>query len=81
MCQKKRKDVSYQLLSELFQKYFVAHEWLMVKNSFSKYVWSKVDSFFCDFLYFLDFARYHPRYLPDENNYDFAQKDNSLTLL
>ena len=36
-CQKKRKDVDYQLIKEFFQKYFVVHEWLMVKNSFSTY--------------------------------------------
>ena len=41
-CQNKRKDVSYQLVKELFQKYFA------VKNSFSTYVWSKVDSYFCE---------------------------------
>ena len=27
-------------------KYFVVHEWSAVKNSFSTYVWSKVDSCF-----------------------------------
>ena len=35
MCQKKRKDVSYQLLWEFFQKYFVLHELSAVKNLFS----------------------------------------------
>ena len=29
------------------------HEWLAVKNSFSTYVWSKVDSCFCEFLYII----------------------------
>ena len=38
--------MSYQLLYEFFQKYFVVHERSAVKNSFSTYVWSKVDSFF-----------------------------------
>ena len=35
MCQKKRKDVDYKLLLDFFQKYFVKHERLAVKNSFS----------------------------------------------
>ena len=52
MCQKKLKDVSYQLLYEFFKKYFVVNEWSAVKNSFSTYLWSKVDSCFCEFLYF-----------------------------
>ena len=47
-CQKKRKYVSYQFLLEFFQKYFIAHERPAVKNSFSTYVWSKVDSYFCE---------------------------------
>ena len=34
-CQKKRKDVDYQLLQELFQKYSVVHEQLAAKNWFS----------------------------------------------
>ena len=50
-CQKKRKDVDYQLLLDFFQKYFVVHERSAVKNSFSKYVWSKVDSSFCEAVY------------------------------
>ena len=50
-CQKKRKDVSYQLLYELFQKKIVVHDRLAVKNSFSTYVWRKVDSCFCEALY------------------------------
>ena len=45
--QKKRKYVSYQL----FQKYFVAHERSAVKKSFSSYVWSEVDSCFCEAVY------------------------------
>ena len=36
-CQKKRKDLSYQLLQEFFQKYFVVHELWAGKNSFSTY--------------------------------------------
>ena len=43
--------MSYQLLLEFFQKYFVVHEWSAFKKSFSTYVWSKVDSYFCQFLY------------------------------
>ena len=50
-CQKKRKDVSYQLQKECFQKYFVVHAWSAVKNSFSTYVWSEVDSCFCESVY------------------------------
>ena len=46
-CQKKRKDLSYQLLLEFFQKYFILHERsAAVKNAFSTYVWSKVDFMF-----------------------------------
>ena len=48
---RKRKDVSYQLLQEFFQKYFVAQERSAVKNSFSTYIWSKVDSCFCEAVY------------------------------
>ena len=76
-CQKKHKDVSYQLQWELFQKYFVIHERSVVKNGLSTYsrdpnkractpylvtlhllfgtlefVWSKVDSCFCESLYY-----------------------------
>ena len=43
-CRKKRKDVSYQLLKELYQKWFVLHLIFVVKNLFSTYVWSKLDS-------------------------------------
>ena len=50
-CQKKRKDVNYQLLYEFFHKYFVVHEWSAVKNLFSTNVWSKVDSCFCEAVY------------------------------
>ena len=50
-CQKKRKDVSHQLLWQLLQKYFVVHERSAVKNSFSTYIWSKVDSCFCEAVY------------------------------
>ena len=45
-CQKKCKDVSNQHLWDVFQEHFAIHEWLTVKNLFSTYVWSKVDSFF-----------------------------------
>ena len=45
-CQKKRKEVSYEFISGSFQKYFVVHERSAVKDSFSTYVWSKVDSCF-----------------------------------
>ena len=48
-CQKKRKDVSYQLLQEFKKNYFAVHERSAVKNSFSTYVYvqSKVNSCFC----------------------------------
>ena len=36
-----------------FQKNFVLHERLAVKNSFSKNVWSKVDICFCEAVYVL----------------------------
>ena len=38
MCQKKPKEVSYQLLWEFAQKYFVVHELWAGKNSFSTYI-------------------------------------------
>ena len=44
--QKKRKDVEYKLLLELFQKYFVVHEQSAVKNSFSAYVCNARDGLF-----------------------------------
>ena len=47
-CQKKRKDVSYPLLLDFFQKHSVIHERSAVKNSLSTYVWSKIDSCFCE---------------------------------
>ena len=47
-CQKKREDVSYQLLLVLFLKYFVAHEWSAVKKLFITYIWSRVDVFYSD---------------------------------
>ena len=50
-CQKKRKDLSYQLLSDFFQKYFVVQERSGVKNLLSTYEWSKVDSYFCESVY------------------------------
>ena len=59
-CQKKRKDVRYKLLWEFFQKYFVVHERSAVKYSFSTYVWSRVDSCFCEFLYITKEKRHGP---------------------
>ena len=50
-CKKKRKGLSYHLLLEFFPKYLVLHERSAVKNSFSTYTWSKVDSCFCKALY------------------------------
>ena len=32
-CQKKRKDIDYQFLLEVFQKYFVVHEHSTVKKT------------------------------------------------
>ena len=45
-CQKKRKDVDYNLLLEFFQKYFVVHEQLAAKDSFSTYVCYAPDGLF-----------------------------------
>ena len=45
-CQKKRKDVDYNLLLDFFQKYFVVHEQSAVKNTFSTYVCYAPDVFF-----------------------------------
>ena len=45
-CQKKRKDVDYNLPEEFFQKYFDVHEWSAVKNSFSTYVFYDPDGLF-----------------------------------
>ena len=45
-CQKKRKDVDYNLLLEFFQKYFVVHEQLAAKNSFSTFVCYAPDGLF-----------------------------------
>ena len=53
-CQKKHKDVYYKLSIEFFQKYFAVHERSAVKNSFTTYVWSKVDSCFCESVYVAD---------------------------
>ena len=39
-------DVSYQLLREIFQKYFDVLELSAVKKLLITYVWSKVDSYF-----------------------------------
>ena len=47
-CQKKPKDVTYQVVSGFFQKYFVVHERSAVKISNSTYVWSKVE---CRFMF------------------------------
>ena len=43
--------MDYKPLKEFFQKYFVVNDRSAVKNSFSTYVWSKVDSCFCEALY------------------------------
>ena len=51
-CQKKREYVSYQLLWVFFLKHFIVHEWSAVKRLFNTSVWSKVDVFYCDRLYF-----------------------------
>ena len=45
-CQKKRKDVDYELLKEFFQKYFVVHEKSAVENLFSTYVCYAPDGLF-----------------------------------
>ena len=45
-CQKKHKDLSYQLLSEFVQKYFVVHELWAGKNSLSTYVCYTLDVLF-----------------------------------
>ena len=60
ICQKKRKDVSYQLLLVFFLKYFVVHEWSAVKKSFITYVWSKVDVFYCDTVYSMHYFQEQP---------------------
>ena len=44
--QSKRKYLSYQLLEESFQKYFVVHEQSAVKNLFSTYVCYDPDGLF-----------------------------------
>ena len=36
--------------SKPLQQFFQKYDWSAVKNSFSTYVWSKVDSCFCEFL-------------------------------
>ena len=50
-CQKKHKDVRYQLVYKFFQKYLIEQERSAVKNLFSTYVWSKVDSCFYGAVY------------------------------
>ena len=45
MCQKKDKDVDYELLVEFFQKDFFVQEQLAVENSFSTYVCYAPDGF------------------------------------
>ena len=44
--QKKRKDVDYNLLREVFQKYFVVNEQSAVKSSFSTCVRYEPDGLF-----------------------------------
>ena len=46
---------AYQCFEEFYQNYFVVHERSAVKNVFSTYVWSKVDSCVCEFLYLFPF--------------------------
>ena len=53
-CQKKRKDVNYKLLYELFQKYFVLPEQSATENSFSTYVCYAPDGLFWLNLYVTD---------------------------
>ena len=50
-CQKSVKMWATNSYKSFFQKYFVVHEQSAVKNPFSGYVWIKVDSYLCDFLY------------------------------
>ena len=45
-CQKKRKDVDYELLKEFFQQNFAVHEQSAVENSFSTYVRYAPDGLF-----------------------------------
>ena len=52
-CQKKRKDVDYNLLIDFFQKKFVVHERWAVKNPFSTYVCYAPDGLFWLNLYVL----------------------------
>ena len=50
MCQKKRKVCKLPTSIRVFsKKYFGVHERSVVKNPFSTYVWSKLDSFFATF--------------------------------
>ena len=73
-CQQKRKDVSYQLLSEFFQKYFVANEWSAIKNMFRTYVCSKIDSFFCEVLYLCET---YLRFCDSFNHYSRIKRDKN----
>ena len=52
--QKKRKDMYYKLLSELFQIYLAVHEQSAAKNSFSTYVFNDPNGLFWLNLYFID---------------------------
>ena len=45
----------------MFQKYFVVHKRSAVKNYFSTYIWSKVDSCFCEFLHAVQITRKYPK--------------------
>ena len=38
-----------------FQKYFVIYKRLAVKNLFGTDVWSKLDYYFCEFLYVVNY--------------------------
>ena len=45
-CQRKRKDMDYNILKELFQRCFVVHERSDFKDSFSTYVCYDPDGLF-----------------------------------
>ena len=49
--------MNYNLLQEIFQKYFVVHEQLAVKSSFSTYVCYAPDGLFWLNLYTLGYLR------------------------
>ena len=46
LCLDKLTNLDAKGFQEFFQKYFVVHERSAVKNLFSSYVWSEVDSSF-----------------------------------